>query len=1167
MRLKCIKIAGFKSFVDPTTVSFPQNLSCIVGPNGCGKSNTIDAVRWVMGESSAKHLRGESMTDVIFNGSNARKPTTQATVELIFDNSDGSLAGEYVRFSEISIRRLVTRDGQSSYFLNGTKCRRKDITDIFLGTGLGPRSYAIIEQGMISRLIESKPEELRVYVEEAAGISKYKERRRETENRMRRTRENLERLEDLREELGRQLQHLERQAQSAEKYKQLKEEERILKAQQQALRWKAVDVQVVERETKIRDLEVKLEAFVADQRSHDTGIEKQRDQHTDLNDKLNEVQSRFYSLGADIARIEQSIQHQKERGSQLRSDLQDTIESCKESEEHLALDQAQAEELSERLLELEPELELVEAASDASSDALAIAEEAMQEWQSEWDEFNQKANEPRQRAQVEQSRIQHLDQSTERIRDRIERLKMEQETLTSGPLEEEVAELEERVSEADMRHEELQEKASEFVENINRRRDDNNQINNDLDIARGELQALKGRHASLEALQQAAMGESDLVDWLTKHQFEGNARIAQSIKAAEGWEKAVETVLGDYLQAVCVDSLDTVAAVIDSLEHGAVSFVDTTLTVDVEVPEGLVSLAAKVTGETSAQNLLANVFCAENLQDALAARDSLSAGESLITADGIWMGRNWIRVAKDENQQDSVLKRQQALEDVTAKLEAEEARVEVLSDQIIDGRDSLRDIERQREEAQRTLSEFTRGNADAKAQLSAKQVRLEQFSMRRERISSELAECEEQQAQEIENITESRMVLQEALDLMEQDTEKREQLLAKRDTNRNQTDTIRQKAREDKDKTHQLALEARSTRTQLDSTKQGIERLQGQLKTLAERRTTIEAQLSLGDDPFVELQAELEDKLGLRLQVEEELSVSKVALETCEHDLRNFEKRRGEAEKSSQSVRAELERHRIEWQGLRVQRGTLEEQLTENQFDLEEVVAELPEDASEEVWTSDLEKIANRVTRLGAINLAAIDEFKAQSERKNYLDSQNDDLLEALDILENAIRKIDRETRTRFKETFDKVNKGLQNLFPKVFGGGHAYLELTGDDLLDTGVAIMARPPGKRNSTIHLLSGGEKALTAIALVFSIFELNPAPFCMLDEVDAPLDDANVGRYSRLVKEMSEHVQFIYITHNKIAMEMAHQLMGVTMHEPGVSRLVAVDVEEAAAMAAL
>ncbi|MCG8536142.1 MAG: chromosome segregation protein SMC, partial [Pseudomonadales bacterium] len=426
-------------------------------------------------------------------------------------------------------------------------------------------------------------------------------------------------------------------------------------------------------------------------------------------------------------------------------------------------------------------------------------------------------------------------------------------------------------------------------------------------------------------------------------------------------------------------------------------------------------------------------------------------------------------------------------------------------------------------------------------------------------------ECREQQALEQENLGEARLVLQEAMDVMAQDTDQREALLKQRDENKAKLDQVKLSAREGKDKSHQLALQVQQLKSKKDSIGQGLERLRQQLSTLQERRAGIEEQLAQGDDPFVELQAELEEKLEARLQVEEELAGARRAQEDCEHQLRAVEKKRGEAEQSAQGVRSQLEQQKIDWKGMLVQRENLQLQLTEAQFDLETVVNELPEEANESDWGVELERIANRISRLGAINLAAIEEFKSQSERKQYLDSQHEDLNQALETLENAIRKIDRETRTRFKETFDKVTKGLSDLFPKVFGGGHAYLELTGEDLLDTGVAIMARPPGKKNSTIHLLSGGEKALTAIALVFSIFQLNPAPFCMLDEVDAPLDDANVGRYSRMVQEMSEKVQFIYITHNKIAMEMAHQLMGVTMHEPGVSRLVTVDVEEAAAMA--
>ncbi len=1165
MRLKSIKLAGFKSFVDPTTVSFPDNLSAIVGPNGCGKSNVIDAVRWVMGESSAKHLRGESMADVIFNGSNSRKPTTQASVELVFDNTDGGLGGEYANYNEIAIKRQVTRDGQSNYFLNSTKCRRKDITDIFLGTGLGPRSYAIIEQGMISRLIESKPEELRVYIEEAAGISKYKERRKETEHRMRRTRENLERLEDLREELGRQLQHLERQAAAAEKYKQFKEEERLIKAQLQALKWKSLNDQVQGREAVIRDLEVKLEAFVADQRSVDAQIEERREQNHELNDKLNEVQGRYYSLGADIARIEQTIQHTKERGNQLRQDLQQTIEACKHGEEQILSDEEQLQEVAIELEEIEPEYELVRAESEGANEQLHEAEELMHNWQLQWDEFNQKANEPRQRAQVEQSRIQHLEQSVERLRDRIERLKSEQETLSAGPLEEEVAMLEERMADADLKVEDFQATLLSIQEEMKTKREANNQVNLELDQAKSELQTLKGRHASLEALQQAAMGESDLVDWLAQNQLDDKPRLAQQISAESGWEKAVETVLGDYLQAVCISGLDAVTAVVSSLEKGVISFLDTTIQTTVSGHDSLSPLADKLKGEAGAKALTAGVFVAEDIAQALSLRSQLKAGESLITKDGIWIGSNWMRVARDTAQEDSVLKRQAALEETVSRLEELEMKVDALTENLTDGRESLRELEERREESQRELTEFNRSVSDLKAQMSAKQVRLEQFNMRRERISNELEECREQQSHEHENLGEARLVLQEALDLMAQDTDQREALLKQRDENKAKLDQVKLSAREGKDKTHQLALQVQQLKSRKDSIGQGLERLRQQLSTLQERRAGIEEQLSQGDDPFVELQAELEEKLENRLAVEEELAGARRAQEDCEHQLRAAEKKRGEAEQSAQGVRSQLEQQKIDWKGMLVQRENLQLQLSEANFELETVVSELPEEANEADWGTELERIGNRISRLGAINLAAIDEFKSQSERKQYLDSQHEDLIQALETLENAIRKIDRETRTRFKETFDKVTKGLSDLFPKVFGGGHAYLELTGEDLLDTGVAIMARPPGKKNSTIHLLSGGEKALTAIALVFSIFQLNPAPFCMLDEVDAPLDDANVGRYSRMVQEMSEKVQFIYITHNKIAMEMAHQLMGVTMHEPGVSRLVTVDVEEAAAMA--
>jgi chromosome segregation protein len=1168
MRLKSIKLAGFKSFVDPTTVSFPSNLGCVVGPNGCGKSNIIDAVRWVMGESSAKNLRGENMTDVIFNGSINRQPIGQASIELIFDNTDGTVGGEYARFAEIAIRRKVTREAISEYYLNGTKCRRRDITDIFLGTGLGPRSYAIIEQGMISRLIESKPEELRVFIEEAAGISKYKERRRETENRMRRTLENLERLTDLRDELERQLQHLQRQAQAAERYTELKKEERLYKAQLQALQWRELDGKVKQHDVAIRDLEVKLESVIAEQRATDASIEKFRDQHTQLNDQFNEVQGRFYSVGADIARAEQTIQHQQERGRQLKEDLLQTERNYLQAKEHLDSDTDKQQRWSEEIEEIQPELEMAQGSEEETAAALLTAEEAMQEWQQQWDEFNQKALEPRQKAEVQQSRIQHLEQALQRIQQRISKLEEEKQGLSAGPVEQDIELLHEQLAEVDLQLEEQQHRLEQQSEQIQQRREQNTGLDSSLNDVRNQLQTLRGRSASLEALQQAALGRQQgaISDWLQQQGLAANQRLAENLKVASGWETAVETVLGDHLQAVCVDGIDAVASLLESFQQGSICLLDNSAAVAADA-ELATTLASKIESGEQAKNLLAGIYTAADLPAALALRSQLAAHESVITADGLWLGANWLRVARGSDEQAGVLQRQQELEELNLAMEEAADRSEQMEQDLQAGRLALSELESQREELQRNSQSQNSRQNELRSELSAKQVRVEQISSRRDRINSEIDESREQFQLEQESLGEARMILSDAIENMQQDTSQRETLLATRDNCRTVLDQARQRARHDKDAAHQLAMRYQSLRAQLDSMSQNIDRTRSQAEQLAERLSGLKEGIAGADEPVEELKLELEAQLETRLLVEEELTEARRKVETVEHGLRESETGRSAIEVRAQQVRSELEKGRVEVQGLQVRRRALEEQLIESQYDLPTVLENLPEDANEKSWHENLDSIGRRVSRLGPINLAAIDEYKSQSERKTYLDAQNDDLVEALATLENAIHRIDKETRQRFKDTFDQVNTSLQELFPKVFGGGTAYLEMTGDDLLDTGIAIMARPPGKRNSTIHLLSGGEKALTAIALVFSIFRLNPAPFCMLDEVDAPLDDANVGRYARLVKEMSKSVQFIYITHNKIAMEMADQLLGVTMHEPGVSRLVTVDVEEAAELAAL
>ena len=1164
MRLKCIKLAGFKSFVDPTTVSFPSNLCAVVGPNGCGKSNIIDAVRWVMGESSAKNLRGESMTDVIFNGSGGRKPVGQATIELVFDNSDGTLGGEYASWGEISIKRKVTRDSQSNYYLNGNKCRRRDITDIFLGTGLGPRSYAIIEQGMISNLIESKPDELRVYIEEAAGISKYKERRKDTESRMRRTQENLERLTDIREELGRQLSRLERQAQAAEKYAEFKKEERESKAGLQALRWRGLEAQASEYRKIIGEHELKVEALVTERSGCDTSLERSREEYTGLGDTFNEVQGRYYAIGAEVARIEQAIQHVQDRAQEIEQDLEQTERNFVESEEHLRADRQKAVGWESELQEIMPELEKIESVEAISQEKLQTAEEDMQSWQTAWDEFNQTASEPRQQAEVQQSRIQHLEQVLRRLTDRIENIQGEYLGLSDSPLQEEIGSLQGQLAEVDLASGEKKQHLESMTKQMDQARTDAQQLDSQLDNSRTQLQTMLGRKASLDALQQAALGgEADQQQWLENNELENSPRLAETLQVESGWETAVETVLGSYLQAVCVDDLGSLGNKLESFTKGELVLVDSSS--NTEEPGSLGDLLVGKVKTAHSNAMLSGIYAVDNLNSALAMRAKLKAGESVVTQDGLWLGANWLRVARDQDATVGVLKRKQELELLDQELPGCRANISNLEQKKSELGEHLRSLEAQRESVGSEVAEQQRQYAELRSTLSANEMQVEQFAARRSRADNELAEAKQQQQQEQENLAEARQLLSSAIEVMERDTQQREGLLKQRDEARALLDQVRQSARHDRDRKHELDMREKSVSTQLQSIRAGIERLEVQVTRLQERRAQLQDSFKQDEDPTLELKEQLASQLEVRLTAEKALADSRRAVEAVEHQMREVELRRNALEQDIQEQRSVLEQQRLAAQDVETRNKTIVEQISEHGFNLESLLETLPEEADISEWEQTLERIGNRIQRLGPINLAAIDEFKIESERKDYLDTQNAELQEALDTLENAIRKIDKETRTRFKETFDLINSSLQELFPKLFGGGHAYLELTGDDLLDTGVTIMARPPGKKNTTVHLLSGGEKAMTAIALVFSIFHLNPAPFCMLDEVDAPLDDANVGRYAKMVEEMSAKVQFIYISHNKIAMEMANQLMGVTMHEAGVSRLVSVDVNQAVELA--
>jgi len=1171
MRLSKIKLAGFKSFVDPTTIPFPSNLVGVVGPNGCGKSNVIDAVRWVMGESSASRLRGDSITDVIFNGSSSRKPIGAASVELLFDNSETTLEGQYAKYAEIGIRREVSRDGISTYYLNGTRCRRKDITGVFLGTGLGPRSYSIIEQGMISRIIEAKPEEMRTFLEEAAGISKYKERRRETSNRIRHTKDNLDRLQDVLEEVEKQIKHLDRQAKTAERYGRIKDEERKTAAELLALRLRDLDDRASQSTSALNEQETALQASIAEQRKFEANIEEARDQQSERSDEFNAVQGRFYKAGSEIARIEQTIEHAHELRERQKKDLEQAVQGAKEIADHINNDESEIAQLELTLSELVPGLEEAKGQEARSQASLQRAEKAIAEWQERWDEYTLKSNEAQQIRNVEKTRAEQIESRLQSLTDRRRKLDASQAAANPQELKEQFEKLAAAEQRKRQAREEFDRHIADVGNKIHKLREQDKKLNRLVDERRATLQAAQAKYASLEAIQKAALGEGDdaIKSWLESSGLQHHERVAQAIDVEAGWEVAVETVLGEYLQAVCVDD---VASATNSLSQ--VSGGNVTLLFDSQDTnagdEQTSTLASRVSrAPVAVLEILRTVRIAESLEKALAVREQLNnlgADGSVITADGVWLSRNWLRVCRDKDAKSGVLSREHDMRRLKSEIREYQARSDSARKLVQDGRTRLGQLEERREKLQSDATALLDEYSETKASLDTARYRLDQANARQAAISEENSDIEKEKFAAEEQVRESKSEFSQAEGLLTELEVQRKTLDGQREELRAELQRVRAQAEEDRILAHDLAIQFETRRSNKESAAQSLGRMQSQLAHFGNRENEIRQQLENGNEPLDASKKDLEKQLQIRITVESELTDARKVVEEVEHRLRELDQSRMLADQAVEETRGKVNEARMAVQEISVRREGFAEQLGQTSFQLDELLEGLDETAEVDSWDEKLEKIRRRIERLGPINLAAIDEFKEQSERKEYLDSQLADLNSALSTLEGAIRKIDRETRTRFRETFANVDTGFKRLFPKLFGGGHAYLELTGDDLLSAGVTVMARPPGKRNSTIHLLSGGEKALTAVALVFAIFELNPAPFCLLDEVDAPLDDANVTRFCEIVKEMANVVQFVFITHNKVTMEMARQLTGVTMQEPGVSRLVSVDLDEAVKMAA-
>ncbi|MAA75557.1 MAG: chromosome segregation protein SMC [Salinisphaeraceae bacterium] len=1170
MRLTAIKLAGFKSFVDPTVLRLGSNLTGVVGPNGCGKSNVIDAVRWVTGESSAKQLRGEALEDVIFNGSKARKPVGRASIELLFDNSAGKLGGQYAQFAEISIRRELSRDGNSQYWINGARCRRRDVIDLFLGTGLGGRSnYAVIEQGAVNRLVEAKPEDMRQVLEEAAGISRYKEKRRETENRIRHTRDNLDRLNDVISEVTQRLAQLQRQAANAEKFKQYKQEERQLRAELLALRWQSLEAESSRQNDELRARVEKLEQArnqsrdIADQRET-----QRRDQQAAAHE-CQRLQGDFYTAEAELARVEQALAHARELRRVREQELEDAKRSEVGLEQRMAEENSATENWTRQLGSREESEDVLARETQAAQVELEAAEKQAVEVESRWDSLNQSDNNPVQRAETERARAEQLEQNLNGLGKRLERQLAEWQRLESEPLQQSLAEAESTLSrlgeELDALHADHESAESE-LRSLRQTRGEQEQALREL---RQVLATQKGQLTSEEALQQAALREDDkdLSAWLEQQGWDAGRRVAHQVQVESGWEMAAEAALGGFLRAVALPDLQDRIGRVEQWPGQALTLVADThgdVNSPAEGPAGAPSLASVMQAPAALSRLAGRIFLVNDDRQAREAVPRLAADQMLVTREGVCYGAGWVRVPRGKDPQGGVIRREQTISELREQCRSMAADENDRQTGLDNLQARLQEAEQKRAGYARALDDLRKRHGQQLAERQGIQVRLDQTQRRRRELDEDIKELREQQRDYETRLTQSREQLDEVAGAARDHVQQRQQAQENLRQQREALGAARRKLEGLKNRRQNLQLELANLNNSKSASAQRAAELQERLTRQRERVARMQAD-------FATLPAEDADTES-RSDIAQRREAARAALEQARKQLGEIEGRADEiaqraltAEQAVEGLRETVQQARVELENVAVRRQTLEEQLAEAGHSPQAVCETLDEAANASQWEQKLEALERRIQRLGAINLAAIEEFETEKEREEYLQTQHTDLSEALATLEAAIAKIDRETRSRFRDTYERVNHRFSDLFPTLFGGGEARLELTEDDMLETGIRVMARPPGKRNASIQMLSGGEKALTAVALLFALFELNPAPFCMLDEIDAPLDDANVVRFCELVKRMAEHVQFIVITHNKVTMEMAQQLHGVTMQEPGVSRLVSVDVDEAMKMA--
>ena len=1166
MFLKSVKLVDFKSFKDITVIPVRRELTAIVGPNGCGKSNVVDAIRWVIGESSAKQLRGQSMTDVIFNGTSTQKPANRASVELLFDNATGRLGGEFAQYSEIQIRREVGRDGQSTYSLNGTTCRRRDILDIFLGTGLGPRSYSIIEQGMISQLIEARPDDLRAHFEEAAGISKYKERRRETENRLQHTQDNLNRLNDLRVELDKRLKHLTRQAQTAERYKVLKAEERTLQVEVKALQWQGFQTKLTDLEAQLSTQMAHREALMVELEAVNIALQETRHAAQADVEQHAELQKQYYTKESEMQRLTQEVKHREAKMADVTREIARLSQESIEHEAQLTQLRLQCSALRAERAALEEPVNARQAVEATSQAAVATQNAVYQEAARAWDGFQESLHGARRAVEVAQSEQQQCVREQDRQARLRETLTQQQAELDRSLSALPLAAQQERLSLCEQEHDTLRMALEALQAQVSALRKENEVHRTQWREAHRAWQLLEEEMTSLSALQKAALMASDktVASFLQRVGLQDTTRLAKTLTVTPGFETAVESVLRQCFDAVCVDSFENWAEVVQSLESGHVALaVSTTphVAMPAEAPGIPYRTLAHVVQSDYLPDFLQTIYVVDSLVEALALREKLAPGFSVITRDGVWIGPSWMRVIRDSDPKQGFLQREQRLKEIDMRrIEAMQIR-DTHEAALKAGEVQVSELESQREETSRLYQARSRDLAREQSEYRSLETKAEHWRKRLAELAESLMAAEAEWARAAEQRLACEARIAEATQQLAVQSGLRETLQAERTEAQELLEAAREAARRERQVTDNLQADQRRLEAQGATVESTVLRDEARYHEAVRRLEAQRTWLAAEEEPVVALRQALSDVRDRLLQDQSVLNgVAQHVLER-QQALRALETSQGQLQKTLDAEQGGLERLRLERENWLVRRTTVEEQLAELALTVAAVTETLVPDADLSTWETRLADVMRRIERLGAINLAAISEFDEAALRKHYLDAQYADLDESVRALQNAIATLDDETKVTFKAIYDKIDAGFQAIFPRIFGGGRAYLELLEADILTAGISVRAQPPGKKNSTIHMLSGGEKALTTIALIFSLFQLNPAPFCILDEVDAPLDDLNVGRFCQLVQEMSQETQFLMISHNKVSIASANHLMGVTMHEPGVSRIVSVDVQAA------